>query len=429
MAILESSTVEVKREVTPELNKSVIAFANTNGGSIYVGINDEGIAIGVSDPDDAMLRIINNIRNTIKPDVTMFVDYRLEFIENKPIIKISVQKGTSCPYYLASEGMRPEGVYVRQGVASAPATETAILHMIRETDGERYEDIRSLNHDLTFEVAADSFAQHGIPFAVPQMKSLKLLNNNEIYTNLALLLSDQCPHTVKLAVFAGDVKEVFIDRQEFDGSLLKQLNEVYAQLNRYNRTRSVIDGLQRRDSRDYPPDTIREVLLNALIHRDYSYSDSTLLSVFENRIEVVSLGGLVRGISYDDIMLGVSVLRNKNLANVFYRLKLIEAYGTGVPKIMRSYEAYDTKPQILVSENAFKVILPSINENSKRTPLTMNEQLVLELVLQSRVISRGEVESKLNLSQSYVVRLLRGLVNKGELKIVGSGKNTRYTLP
>ena len=425
---LESSTLELKREYTPDINKAVIAFANTNGGTIYVGVDNNGNVVGVSDVDDTMLKISNTIRDSIKPDVTLFVDYQSESVDGETIIKIIVQKGASSPYYLASKGIRPEGVYVRHGVSNIPATETAILQMIKETDGEKYEDIRSLNQELTFVEADKEFKAQNIPFGVQQQKTLGLMNADGIYTNLALLLSDQCVHTIKLAVFEGKAKAVFKDRREFAGSLIKQLNDVYEFIDRYNRNRSEIEGLRRIDNRDYPVEAVREALLNALIHRDYSFSDSTLISIFDDRIEFTSIGGLVRGITFNDMMLGISVARNRKLANVFYRLTLIEAYGTGVPKIIRSYAGLGVSPNIEVTDNAFKIILPNINEIFEKLTLNENESAVMALLEGKGAIVRKDVETALAVSQTMAIRVLKGLVDKGEIRAVGQGKNTRYEI-
>lgn len=426
--MIENATTEFKREYTPNINKTVVAFANTSGGTLYIGIADDGSLVGIDDIDATMLKISNSIRESIKPDVTLFVDYEQDTITGKAVIKVIVQKGTSCPYYLANKGIRPEGVYVRQGASSVPATETAILRMIKETDGERYEDVRSLNQDLTFTEAELQFNIQNVSFSQNQQKTLGLMNASGIYTSLGLLLSDQCIHTVKLAVFEGKAKAVFKDRREFTGSLIKQLNDIYEFIDRYNRNRSEIEGLYRIDKRDYPTEAVREVLLNALVHRDYSFSDSTLISIFDDRIEFASIGGLVRGITFDDMMLGISVVRNKNLANVFYRLTLIEAYGTGMPKIMRSYEEFSIKPQIVVTDNVFKITLPNTNEIPEKVHMNEDERAVMGLFKDKDFIVRKDIEVTLSTSQAMAIRLLKGLLEKDQIRTVGKGKNTRYKL-
>jgi len=426
LAFNESLTSELKREYTHDINKSVVAFANTSGGIIYIGVTNDGTVAGVLDIDETMTKISNTVRDTIKPDVTMFVNYQQEFISGKLIIKVIVQKGTSCPYYLAGKGIRPEGVYVRQGTSTVPATETAILRMIKDTDGEKYEDVRSLNQELTFGEAIKIFKKQSVPFGLNHQKTMGLVNTDGIYTNLGLLLSDQCVHTIKLAVFEGTEKTIFKDRREFSGSLFKQLNEVYDFIDRCNRNRSEIEKLHRIDRRDYPVEAIRETLLNVLVHRDYSFSDSALISVFDDRIEFVSIGGLVKGITFDDMMLGVSVARNKNLANVFYRLTLIEAYGTGIPKIIRNYEKITLKPRIEVTDNAFKITLPNINEVLKEIFLSINECTVMALFEFNKSITRRDVEAALSISQPMAVRILKKLANKKMIIPIGGGRSTKY---
>jgi len=428
MSLSESTTLEFKREYTSEINKSVVAFANTNGGTLYIGIADDGSIAGVQNVDSVLLTVSNSVRDTIKPDVTLFTNYLTEEMDGKTVLKIIVQKGTASPYYIASKGIRPEGVYIRQGASSVPATETAILRMIKDTDGEKYEDVRSLKQDVTFTEAVKEFESRNVPFGASQQKTLGIMNADGIYTNLGLLLSDQCIHTVKLAVFQGTVKALFKDRHEFTGSILKQLNDIYAYIDRYNSVRSEINGLHRTDTRDYPVEAVREALLNALVHRDYSFSDSTLISIFDDRIEFVSMGGLVKGISFDDMMLGVSVARNRNLANIFYRLMLIEAYGTGVPKIIQSYDGFSVKPQIEVTDNAFKITLPNTNVGTKMSTLTGKERAVLELFKDKQYIVRKDVETALPGSQALASRTLKGLVDKGEIRVIGQGKNTRYEI-
>lgn len=430
--LLENLTTEFKREYVEDIKKTVTAFANTNGGTLYIGINDDGTIAGVPNPDDTLLKTGNTVRDAIRPDITLFVDYSTETIKEKTVIKVTVQKGTARPYYLKGKGIRPEGVYVRQGASSVPAAETAILNMIKETNGDRYETIRSLNQHLTFDAAGNEFTRRKIPFELRQQKTLKLISADGIYTNLGLLLSDQCTHTIKLAVFEGMEKETFQDRREFSGSILKQLNEVFDFIDMNNHTRAEVQGLYRVDNRDYPEEALRETLLNALVHRDYTFSGSILISIFDDRIEFVSIGGLVRGISLEDIMLGVSIARNEHLANVFYRLKLIEVYGTGMPKIMRSYADFPRKPKIEVTSNAFKITLPNRNTAaavhtfSFADGLTENERAVIALFESRPEITRKDVESALSISQAMAVRVIKKLTDKGLIRAIGGGKNTRY---
>lgn len=432
MIFSESEVVELKAEVVSDLCKEVIAFANTKGGSIYIGVANDGSIIGVSNADKTILQINNMIRDSIKPDVTMFVGYETQKIDEKDIIVVTIQKGTDRPYYLGSKGLKPSGVYVRNGTSTDPATDTAIRKMIKETDGDSFEDMRSLEQNLTFVAMQTQFAKCNVPFDETKMRSLGMVSSDSIYSNLAFLLSDQCSSIIKTATFSGTDKNNFQDRREFCGSLFQQLEEMYAYLDMRNQTRARFDGLYRIDTRDYPEEALREALLNSIVHRDYSYRAATLISIYDDRIEFISVGGLPTGITLDDIMLGLSVCRNPKLAAVFYRLKLIEAYGTGIPKMMRAYEGSGLTPKIEVTNNAFKITLPNQNHASAtmqsafQTKLPYEEQ-ILRFVSQNGHIVRSEADALLDTSPSTSNRILKQMVTKGFLYQVGTGRKTKYT--
>ncbi|HJB94767.1 MAG TPA: putative DNA binding domain-containing protein [Candidatus Mediterraneibacter intestinigallinarum] len=447
MLFRESETVELKEIVVDEIKKEIIAFANCNGGRLYIGVRDDGEVVGLDDPDKVSLQISNMVRDAIKPDVTMFLHYETIEEAGKKIVVVDIQRGTDRPYYLAKKGMRPEGVYVRQGYSSVPATDTAIRRMIKETDGDRFEVMRSLNQELTFEAVKKEFELRKVEFGPQQMRTLKLIDQDNLYSNLALLLSDQCVHTIKVAVFQGKDQMIFKDRREFSGSLMKQMNEVYDFIDFRNQTRATIEKLQRIDVRDYPEIAVRESLLNLLVHRDYSFSASAFIRIYEDRIEFVSIGGLMPGIELEDIMEGISVCRNQDLANVFYRLHLIEAYGTGMEKIMKAYEGMKEKPEIQTTKNAFKIILPNVNakytlENSSvwmtktdtnsimetEASLSEAEEKILEYVREHGVITKNDVISLLEVSASTASRTLRKMVKNSLLKQNGKARRTNYTI-
>lgn len=423
-----------------DLKKEIIAFANCDGGTLYVGVADDGTVLGVENADECALQISNMMRDAVKPDVTMFIHYETLDCEGKAVVAVNIQRGTNRPYYLAKKGLRPEGVYVRQGYSSVPATDTAIRQMIKETDGDSFENMRSINQALTFETTKKEFEKRNIAFGQPQMQTLKLVSADGIYTNLGLLLSEQCPHTIKAAVFEGTNQNVFKDRREFSGSLMQQLNEVYDYIDFHNQTHATFQKLLRIDTRDYPEVAVREALLNSLVHRDYSFRASTLISIYEDRIEFVSIGGLLPGLELDDLMMGVSVCRNPHLANVFYRLQLIEAYGTGMKKIMGAYADIPVQPKIATTNNAFKIILPNVNatpktvkspkeiENAAASVLDSNEEKILQFLMEHPMITRKEAQALLEVSQSTAGRILKAMVDSGQIKQLGGSRTTRYEL-
>mgnify|MGYP002509472919 CR=1 FL=1 len=423
----ETDVIEFKTTFVNDLNKEVIAFANTNGGEIYIGLDDNGKPCGLKNINDVELQCVNHITNTIKPDVSMFVKYEKIVVDGKDVLKIIVNKGSMSPYYIAGKGIRPEGVYVRMGTASVPATETTIVNMIKETTGETYEATRSLNQSLTFIQAEQEFSNAGISFGESQKKSLGIIGRDGCYTNLGLLLSDQCEHKIKFAVYEGTQKQVFKDRHEFSGSLFRQFEDLTRMIDSYNRLSSPkLDGMKRVDQRDYPVQAIREALLNALIHREYGLGGYTLISMFDDRMEIVSLGGLIRGVEMSDIMMGVSYLRNKRLAEIFYRLQLIEAYGTGIDKIKESYKGQAKQPVFESSPNAFKIVLPKYGE--KAMVKDGREDEIIALIKGKGEIVRSDVEELLNVSPATATRLLTKMVEDGQIKRIGSARSIKYKL-
>lgn len=434
MALAEGNSVELKGRYIPDIKKEVIAFANTAGGTLYIGVENDGTVVGLTNSDEVLQQATNAIRDAIRPDVTLFTSAAVEELDGKPVIRIEVQKGTACPYYLTDKGLKPSGVFVRQGSSAVPASEEAIRRMIRETDGASFERNRSLIQELTFHTLQQEMERRKLEFGEAQQKTLGILGEDGLYTNLGLLLSEQCPQSLKVAVFQGTDKQVFRDRREFHGSLLQQIQDSYGYIDYHNQTRATLEGLERVDERDYPPEAVREALLNAVAHRDYSFSGSTQVNIYEDRIEFVSLGGLVPGLTKEAILVGVSQSRNERLTALFYRMKLIEAFGTGIGKIFSSYAGAPVQPTVEPVDGAFRTILPNRHygaalskpEASKPSGIKPQHRLVLELARKQGFFTRRELEDHLGLSLSRCIALLKEMVDIGLLIKEGDGRNTRY---
>lgn len=438
--LFESENIEFKAKLSDEIYKEVIAFANTDGGTIYIGVDDEGNVIGLENVDDSYTRLTNGIRDAIQPDVTMFIRYVLQ--EDK-VIRIEVGEGSYKPYYLKSKGLKPNGVYVRQGASSAPASQELIRKMIKDTDGDQFEDMRTMEQELTFEEAENAFKHYGVEFSEDKFITLGLINlHDDHYTNLALLLSDQCKHTVKVAVFADEDKTIFKDAKEFEGSIFRQLDDTYSYLLLCNRTMSTFQGLNRIEKKDYPEEALREALLNAMVHRDYSFSGSIIINIDDSEIEFISIGGLLPGLSVEDIRSGISQPRNRKLAEIFHRLKLIESYGTGIRRIYKLYENNSVKPHIEVTPNAFKLILPNTNYKNiikvvehikeekklKTSKITPQMKVVIDYLSEYGEIGEEELQELLNVKRTRAYIIARQMIEQGLIECSGRGANKRYYL-
>jgi ATP-dependent DNA helicase RecG len=425
----ESKNVEFKREYTADIKKTVIAFANTGGGIIYVGRNDDGSFINLPDIDKTLMQITNSVRDSILPDITMFMSYEAD--ENGIII--TVQEGTHKPYFLQEKGIKPSGVYVRQGASSVPASFEQIRSMIKLADDEKFENARSMSQDLTFKEATEEFDRCGLSFGESQMRTLGVVGTDGLYTNLGLLLSDQCTHLIKLAVFNGTKKGEFKTRKEIGGSLFKQMRSAFDFLSLSNNLAATVSGLDRLEQYDYPEIAVREAMLNAIVHRDYGFSGSIIVNLYEDRIEFVSLGGLVPGLQIEDLALGVSQPRNEKLANVFYRLKHIEAYGTGLRLIMQYYEGFEVMPEINATNGAFSLVLPNMNY---ARPLGIRHQakpqhrIVLDYLQSNSSITNEIIQELLSIKQTRAYNIIREMVDERLIVKHDTGKESKeYVLP
>lgn len=419
----ETEKIEFKRELNESLKKELVAFANTYGGEIYIGVDDNGKIVGLDNAKKYLEAVSNIIRDSIKPDLTFITSVQILKVEGKEVIKITVLKGSKRPYHLISKGLKPSGVFIRHGITSAPATEESIRQMIIESDGTVFEKTRSMNQELTYNYAEKVFSEKQIDFEKANQRTLGIINEDGYYTNLGFLLSDQCQHSIKCAIYDGNTKLEFRDRKEFFGSILKQLDDTYEYISLQNKVESNFKGLNRVDRVDYPYYAIREALVNAVVHRDYSFSGSILIHIFEDRIEFVSVGGLVAGLTLNDIMLGISESRNKNLAACFYRLKLIESYGTGIQRIYESYSQYNIDPEFKISENAFVVVLPNVNYKSH---IDNNDEKVFKVIKNRGSVRRRDIEDELKLSKSTVNLILNKLLKKGKIEKEGRARNIKY---
>ena len=426
MNFSENEKTELKEIYTSDIKKEVIAFANASGGVIYVGVTNDGNAIGVENIDDVVSQLTNSIRDSIRPDVTIFTQSEIINVEDKNIIKLSVSEGTRKPYYLMDKGIKPSGVYIRQGNSKAPASEDAIRNMIKLSDGNSFESNRSLEQNLHFSALEKEMKLRSLEFEDVQKKTLGILSQDDVFTNLALIVSDECKHSIKLAIFQGTDKSVFKDRQEFGGSVFSQLNDIYKAISAYNNTKATFDELIRIDQRSYPTDAIREALLNAIIHRDYSYSGSIFVNIYYDRIEIISLGGLEPGLSMEAAMMGISQPRNVKLAALFYRMKLIESYGIGIGKIMDAYKESAAKPLFQSVEGAFKVTLPNMNVVSKE--LTEAQSKIVDYLKANTSITRKEAEKLLGVKLTRANAVIKEMLELGIIIKIGSGKDTEYIL-
>ena len=429
---IESETVELKQELNKNIKKEIVALANSKGGTIYIGIDDAGNVLGLNNIKSDVESLSGMIRDGIIGNLTTYTDIEIKNIENKEIIELHITSAPDKPYYLADKGLKSSGVYIRHGSSTIQATDEIIRKMLLDSSKKSFEEEISNIQELTFDYAKSVFKKNNIEFSKDKYKSLKMITDNK-FNNLALLLSDQNPYTIKCAIFDGKNKTLFKDRKELSGSCLKIMEDAFYYMNLSNHINSTFKGLQRIDKKDYPDFSIREALLNAIIHRDYYFNGSILLSIFDDRIEINSMGGLINTLSLNDIYNGVSESRNPNFAEIFHRLEYVENYGTGVGRIINEYSDSNLTPIIELTENIFKIVLPNRNYVEKKViddiPNNYSQKdIIVNYIKENNKITRLEVEKLLNIGNTRSKQIINKLLEDEFIVKKGNGKNTYYEL-
>lgn len=421
-------TVALKPSLIEDVYRQIIAFANTDGGELIIGVHENGTVIGVDDPDEIGLAIRRIVREDIKPDLNPFLHFKTLNEDGKQILIIKVEPGTERPYYLEKKGLTSVGVFVRKGTSTLPASKNEICRMIDETDGDNFEEVRSHEQNLTFEAASNEFFKHRLTFGQAEMKAMGIMTLHGVFTNLGRLLSDQCLHKIQVSVFDGTTSNIIKEKKVFAGSVLKQMNDVFDYIS--SETQSACCT---RDS-NYPTTAVREAIVNLVLHRNYFLTAESNIKLYKDRIEICSIGGIPYGLTMSDVMMGISVCRNKRLADIFSNLELASAFGTGLSRIKNAYSDFAVKPVFRATENTFMVILPNIGANEScaidedASTLTCEERKIISYASRVEVFTRKDVEKELQISQSGSGRFIRKLLERKIICLVGKGKNTHYRL-
>lgn len=390
--------------------------------------------IGVEDIDSNLQALTGMINEGIKPALIQYTKISNEKIDNHDVIVIEVQSAPNKPYYLADKGLKSNGVYLRHGASSIQVTDEIIRKMIFKNNELRYEELISKEQNLSFDYLIKKFNDSNLLIDENKYKALKIFNENNKYTNLGLLLSDQCPYSIKCAIFDGINKIAFHDRKEFSGSILKQVDDIFEYFELFNKLSGKIIGLKRIDTRDYPEYSLREALLNAVIHRSYYFNSSIMVTLYDNKFEILSMGGLIDGITMKEIFKGVSLSRNPNLANIFYRLGYVESFGTGIGRIMDSYSDNDKKPVFETTDNTFSIVLPNVNYHEANNNINnyvssmSQEEKIVNFIKSYNKINRNETEKILNVSKTRAYEILNNMCENDLIYKVGNGKSTIYML-
>ena len=414
----ETRTIEFKEMITNTFLKTVSAFSNYDGGEIFFGIDDNGNIKGLPDVKQACLDIENKINDSITPQP----DYTLELQNNDRTIKLTVKSGLQKPYLYKSKA------YKRNDTATIETDTLELSRLILEGKNIRFEELPCEDQELTFDTLCQKLKEciQIETFNQDTLKTLNLYNSATGYNNAAGILADKNHFPGIDIVRFGENISVIHKRATFDNiSILagyEKVSEVFKDYYQYEE----IQGTERKKVEKIPEAAFREAIANALIHRAWDVESQIKVSMFDDRIEIISPGGLPSGITKDEYLSGkLSVLRNRNLANVFYRLGFVEIFGTGITRIKQLYEEGLKKPYFEVSENTIKIVLPLFERNLN---LKEDEKTVYKILSKTMLKSISEIAPYVPFGKSKTTQLLKEMGQMGVIKVEGRGRGTKYII-
>ena len=413
----ETNLIEFKRELTNELEKEIVAFLNSGkGGVVSIGIDKDGSTIGVADLDGDMLKIKDRLKNNILPSCLGLFDVLHESKSGKDIINIAVASGTEKPYYIKKHGMSEKGCFMRIGTASEPMSVKLIEETFTKRTRHSLGKIRSNKQDLTFSQLKIYYQEVGKDLNEKFASNLDLLTEDGEFNYAAFLVADKNSASFKVAKFAGEDKVDLIENEEYGYcSIVKSTMQVLDKLDIENKTFATVTGsAQRTEKRMIDKTALREALINAVVHNDYTGEDMPVVEIYSNRLSIVSYGGLVEGFSEEEFFNGRSRPRNRELMRVFKDLDLVEQLGSGIHRILKAYDRSIFK----LSENFIEISFP-IEKDSSGTiggtiggtieqaesnlvQLTSRQKEVLELIRTDPKISTRNIANIIGINHSAV---------------------------
>ena len=412
----ESRELELKATITNTFLKTVSAFSNYNTGKIIFGVDDNGKIVGLENIEELCLDLENKINDNISPKP----DFKFIKDKKKNIITLIVEEGMNKPYLYKGKA------YKRNDTSTVEVDKIELNRLTLSGLNQYYEELKAKNQNLEFNILKKELEEKLFlnNFSKDILKTLNLYDEKNGYNNAAELLADKNTFSgIDIAKFGKNIDEILDRNLLVNISIILQYKKALEVFNRYYKYEQII-GSERIEKELIPERAFREVIANALVHRTWDVNSNIRISMYEDKIEVSSPGGLPSGISEKEYLNGqISQLRNPILANIFFRLKYIEMFGTGIRRINESYKDFAVKPNFEIFENSIKITLPIIKT---KLLLPTDERIIMDILEKGNILSSGEISETTKLKKDKLNRLLKKLIQKNYIDIIGNGRGTRY---
>jgi predicted HTH transcriptional regulator len=421
------------------LEKEVIAFLNhRDGGQIHLGLDDLGTVVGLSDTDGTQLQVKDRLKHNIQPSCLGLFDMVLENTDGKDWLRLIVASGSEKPYYLRKQGMSPRGCFIRIGSAAEPLELRQIDQLFASRTRNSIGRIKAPRQDLSFTQLKIYYEGSGHPLGAQFASNLELLTEDGDYNYAAYLLADRNGISIKMAKYAGTDRVDLIESEEYGNCcLIKATHQVLDRLEVENRTLTRITSKQRQEQRLYHPVALREAVINAIIHNDYSYEGVPKFEFFADRLEITSTGGVPLGLNQTEFFQGYSMPRNKELMRIFRNLDMVEHLGSGIPRILKAY----SKDCFHFTENFLRMVYPStvktLVETLVETPVEASVKASVETSVETSVeilnylsqnpkMTLAEVAQKIGRSVRAIELATAKLTKEKKLRRIGPKKGGHW---
>ena len=472
--ILKGESEKIKFKENAKTNtyiKTVVAFANGNGGKIVFGVKDNKEIVGVENEFEVMDGIINAISDNCYPMIVP--DISLHTLENKTVILVEIEGGKKKPYYLKSKGMQ-KGTYIRSGATTRIIEEDYVLKELVLEGENKYFDQQVCHGESVSDEEIEKFCEWLEKLArknsqndteirkitrntLLSWKVLEEKNGRIFPTNAYILLSGkenwEVSRKIQCGVFKGETRSIFVDKKEFEGSIIMQLEKAYQYVLEKINLGSDIVGIYRVDKYEIPPKSIREVIANAVIHRSYLEPNDIQVALYDNRLEITSPGMLLSGVNVKRMKEGYSKLRNRAIASVFAYVNIIEKWGSGIPRIMNEIREYGLQePEFIPFENDFRVNIYRKSYNTTQSTqgstqnrinttqdisekekldiknLTETDKTIINTIINNPEMSQKQIADNLNWTINKVKYYMKKFKQKNILRYEGTSQNGKWEI-
>lgn len=436
--IIENSRVEFKTKLVDDLEENIIGFLNSkDGGNIYIGVADNGKIIGLNGNIDLLQRKIKDrIISNIEPSVLGLFDIEVLETDNKKYLNIIVARGLEKPYHLKGMGMTPDSCFIRIGSSNERMDEHLINKLFRERTKNSLKNIVSPNQNLTFRDLKIYYTEKGFDVGENFEKQLDFYTADGKYNYVAYLLADENRVSIKVAKYAGTDVDELIENYEFGYcSLVKATHRVLEKFITENKIFAKITYPERKEQPMYDYKAVREVIINAIVHNDWSNEYPPKFEFFSDRLEVSSFGGIQSEFTEEEFLEGYSAPKNPELMRVFRDLELVEHLGTGIRKILKKYDKniyhffpHFIRVSIKYNQNEFEYEnIPNKKEiNYSDLNLTSVQEGIISLILDRPNITQEEMSNLLGVTSRTIRNHIKYLVDNDYIVRIGADKNGKW---